>query len=79
LVLFVNGFALGAVGAAQAASDRDTDRDYYGQPHCDVACKDAGGGTNAGAESNTETDLRRRFLHVRRPLTADSSPDGGSE
>jgi hypothetical protein len=78
-VLFVDGFAFGAVGTAQAASDCDTDRDSYGQPHCDVACKDAGGGTNAGAESNPETDLGGRFLHVHGPLTADASPETGSE
>jgi hypothetical protein len=79
LVCLVNRFALGAVGAAQAASDCDTDRDAYGQPNCDVACEHAGGRTNASAESNPETDLRRRFLHVRLPLTADSSPETGSE
>ena len=77
LVLFVDGFALGAVGAAKVASDRDSDGDAYGQPDCDVAGGDAHRGADAGAESDAKADLHDGFFMF---FSSTAVPrDGGSE
>jgi hypothetical protein len=46
---FVDSFALGTLGAAEAASDCDSDGDSYRRPDGDVACEDACCGADAGA------------------------------
>jgi hypothetical protein len=72
-MLLVNSFALGTIAAAKAASDCNSDGDSCGQPDRYMAGKDAGSGTDASAKREAETDLRRRFFHVRLPLRTDPS------
>src|SRR4029077_14112941 len=64
LVFFVDGFALGALGATKVASDYHSDGDTHGQPDRDVAGGHAHRGADAGAESNAQDNLHGWLLHV---------------
>jgi hypothetical protein len=63
LMRFVDGFALGAVGAAKVASDYHSDGDTHGQPDADVAGGHAHRGADAGAESDAKDNLHRWSFH----------------